>query len=240
MPGDDRVTDEMLVALADGELPPEEARRLEAAVAADPALAARLDALAAAGHAARRAFEDVAAEPVPDRLVAAVLAADATAATALPSAANAPGRRRAWPAIAASLVLGLALGHLTAPLSDRGDTRLAALPPGIIAALMTGASGDRVETRGVPAVTVLSTHRLADGTICRGIDIAGGEPASALACRDGGSWRLVALVTRRAEAGTAYRPASGLDPALQEVLDARGAGPALTEAEEAALRARGW
>jgi anti-sigma factor RsiW len=248
MAGDGRVTDEMLVALADGELPAEEALRLEAAVAADPALAARLEALVAAGEAARRAYADVTAEPVPDRLVAAILAADAStpqgAASAPPKAANAPAGRwagaRAWPAIAASLVLGLGLGHLTAPLFERDAARLAALPPSVVAALTVGASGERVEAGAAPAVTVLSTHRLADGTICRAIDVAGTEPASALACREAGTWRLAALVGRAAAPGTAYRPASDLPPLLQEVLDARGAGPALGAAEEGALRARGW
>ncbi len=240
MPGDEGVTDELLVALADGELPPEEMRRLEAAVAADPALAARLEALVAAGVMARRAYADVTAEPVPDRLLAAVLAADAATAPAPPRAANAPAWRRAWPAIAASLVLGLGLGHLSAPLFEREGGGIASLPAPIVAALSVGASGDRVETGGAPAVTVLATHRLADGTVCRAIDVTGAAPASALACREAGTWRLVALVGRTAEAGGGYRPASGLDPMLQEVLDARGAGPALGADEEAALRARGW
>jgi hypothetical protein len=241
MAGEDQVTDEMLIAHADGELPADAAARVEAALVADAALAARYAALTGAGHAARQAFAAVAREPVPDRLLAAVLAADASAAAPPPAPANAPGTGRRFVAVAAALVLGLALGHLTAPLlSGGGEQPFASLPPSLVAALSAGASGDRMETAGAPAVTVLSTHRLGDGTICRAVDIAGKAPAAALACREGGGWRLVALVGRTSEAGGTYRPASDLDPLLQEVLDQRGAGPALAPGEEAALRARGW
>lgn len=242
MAGDDRVTDEMLVAHADGALSGEEARRVEAALAADAALAARYAALAGAGRAARAAYAGVAREPVPDRLLAAVLAADAATAAPPPMPANAPRVSRGLAAIAATLVLGLALGLLSAPLlrGGGGEQALAALPPSIVAALSAGASGEQVQTPGAPVVTVISTHRSGDGTICRAIDVGGEAPASALACRAAGGWRLVALVGRTAEAGSTYRPASDLHPVLQEVLDSRGAGPALGLGEEAALRARGW
>jgi anti-sigma factor RsiW len=242
MPGEDQVTDEMLVAHADGELPAEAARRVEAALAADPALASRYAALAGAGRAARTAFAATAREPVPGRLLAAVLAADAATAAPPPVPANAHGARRRLMAVAAALVLGIGLGVLSGPLlrGGAGEEGLASLPPSVIAALSAGASGERVEMPGAPAVTVLSTHRSGDGTICRAIDVGGEAPAAALACRATGGWRLVALVGRTPEAGGPYRPASDLHPLLQEVLDARGAGPALGAGEEAALRARGW
>ncbi|MFK4874007.1 anti-sigma factor family protein [Novosphingobium sp. ZW T3_23] len=62
------VTPEELMALADGELPPEEAARVAAAVAADPALARRLEAERALRSALRGHLEPVAQEPVPDAL----------------------------------------------------------------------------------------------------------------------------------------------------------------------------
>ncbi len=62
------VTPEELMALADGELSGEEAARVEAAVAADPALAQRLEAERALRAALRGHLEPVAHEPVPDAL----------------------------------------------------------------------------------------------------------------------------------------------------------------------------
>lgn len=63
------VTREELTALADGELSGEEAARVEAAVAADPALAQRLEAERALRAALRGHLEPVAHEPVPDALI---------------------------------------------------------------------------------------------------------------------------------------------------------------------------
>lgn len=235
---DSPVTDEMLMALADGVLEEPEASRVAARVASDPALARRLAALRLGGEAARRAYADVAGQPVPDRLVAAVLAADAVAApTRPPAPANQPrwrGRAAAAAAVLVALALGVVAGRHSAPESDR----LAAPTPLLSAALSGAASGETLST-GAASVTVLATHRLADGAICRAFSTSGAEAASGLACRTGGAWQVIALV-RRDSPAAGFRPASGLDPALEAVLDRRGAGAPLGEAEEAALRAGGW
>jgi len=233
------VTDEMLMALADGVLDEAEERRLAGLVAADPALARRLAALRAGSDAARRAYAAVVEEPVPDRLLAAVLAADATASgVAPPQPANARGWARA--AVAAGLVaFGIALGAVSSRvLQPDGGGELAALPPLVTAALSSAMGGDRLSV-GADSVTLLSTHRMGDGTICRVFAAEGAVPATGLACREAGAWRLTALV-RRSASGGVFRPAGGLDPVLEELLERRAAGPALPVADEAALRARGW
>lgn len=82
-----RISDTDLQALVDGRLRDDRRAEVETAVAADPALADRVDAYRAQSAALRAAFEPVLAEAVPARLV------DATR----------PRRRRVW-ALAAGLV----------------------------------------------------------------------------------------------------------------------------------------
>jgi anti-sigma factor RsiW len=65
--------DDRLVAYLDGELEITERRAVEARLAADPAAAARLAALARSDNLVRLAFDEVMHEPVPDRLIAAAL-----------------------------------------------------------------------------------------------------------------------------------------------------------------------
>jgi anti-sigma factor RsiW len=74
------VTPEELMALADGELSGEEAARVEAAIAADPVLARRLEAERGLRAALRARLDPVAQEPVPlalTDLIARAAAADA-------------------------------------------------------------------------------------------------------------------------------------------------------------------
>ena len=97
-----RISDADLGALADGQLSPERAAAIEAAIARDPDAQARLAAIRAQNAALAGALDGWLGEPIPARLLAA---------------ATAPGRARpalrAWRpvlALAATLVLGFAVG----------------------------------------------------------------------------------------------------------------------------------
>jgi anti-sigma factor RsiW len=248
------IPDETLMAYADGTLAPEEATRVARGVAADPVLAERLGQLRAGGEAARGAFAGVLQEPVPDRLLAVlqrsapqapvlqpVPAADPPPRTAPPvtppsppALVPRPGRLRPRLAIAASLLLGLVGGWaLRGSEADGGPGRVG---PALAAALETQPSN-----AGTGAVRLLGSHALADGGICRIFALPDGEAAlTGLACRDmGGPWRVAALVARRG--GTqGFTPAGAEDPLVAEVLERRGAGPAMDAATERAAIARGW
>jgi hypothetical protein len=65
------IPDEVLMAYVDGELPPEERARIEAAMRADAEVARRVQQQQALRASLRSAFEGVLREPVPDRLLAA-------------------------------------------------------------------------------------------------------------------------------------------------------------------------
>jgi len=100
----DPLHDADLHAYADGQLAPERIAQVEAALAADPELAARVGGIRAQNAALRDALDPLLAEPLSDRLVAA----------AFPPSPGAAGRMRRWLAptfaAAATLVLGVALG----------------------------------------------------------------------------------------------------------------------------------
>jgi len=84
-----RVDDVMLMAYVDGEVDAATAREIEASIAADAAVAARVQMLRSSASLARSAFADVVHESVPDRLIAALggPVTQAAAATPAPTAA---------------------------------------------------------------------------------------------------------------------------------------------------------
>jgi hypothetical protein len=239
------ISDETLMALADGELEPAESARVRAAVAADPALArryalfSRTGELLAQAAAARRT-----AEPDP---LAAGLRARLEAARVQPSApATVVPLRRPPPAyrpmaIAAGLALAVGLGGgWLAGLSLRdgdGGLRMAALPaPALSEALSRLPSGGR---QAIPEgeVTLVASFRNGDGELCREFELA--EPAGptvvSVACRAGDGWQTrFAVLAGTADGG--YAPASSLD-ALDAYLGAIGVGAPLSPEEEAAARA---
>jgi len=79
-----RLSDEILIAYVDGELPPDQVRDVEAQVAADAALAATVDALRAGSSVLRAAFNEPMRAPVPDRLTKLFDAAPAPRGTRPP------------------------------------------------------------------------------------------------------------------------------------------------------------
>lgn len=116
--------EEKLSAFLDGELPEDEARQIEAALARDPALQAELDSLMAADAQAQQDFAEM-LEPVPLGLAAVIQDAPVGGSANSP---DAPRWLPGWLAVAASvlfLVMGGAGGYL-AGLSQ--GTQVAAAP----------------------------------------------------------------------------------------------------------------
>ena len=100
------VSDADLNAFADGQLVPAQLAAVEAALARDPDLAARVAGIRAQSALLRDALDPVLSEPIPDRLLAA----------AAPAMSGERGLARRWgaPALAAAatLVLGIGIGWL--------------------------------------------------------------------------------------------------------------------------------
>jgi len=252
--------DETLMAYADGELDAARRAEIDAAIAQDPALAARVAKQRALRAEVAGAFDSVLAQPVPDRLRDAARGGALSGAGAPDSAApadrprgnvvqfpsrgtrapSAPWRAREWFAVAASLLLGIAISWRY----FAGDTSLiAAGDGGLVAqgALATALDRQLASDAGAKdaAVAIGLTFKARDGSYCRSFTLRGSGTAG-LACRARGGWSIP--VTAAADAaGGDYRQAAGtIPPAVMQAIEARIAGDALTAPAETQARDAGW
>lgn len=231
------VTREQIAAYADGELAGEELTAVEAAIAADPALAKEV-----ATHRLLKAtlgahFAPILDAPVPDRLAEAVRGGGAGAEVVDFAAARdkrRPGRtglpRWTWaaiPALAASLALAVVL------------TRPGAPGPGYAGAQLAAALDNQlVATQPADAQTrVLLSFADKQGELCRTF---AGADKSGIACRDERGWRIAKTLGGGAAEMGEYRQAGSPDAALMAAAQDMAEGPALDAAQEQAAKARGW
>lgn len=248
-PGDERI-----LAYVDGELDPAGAALVEAAIAADPAVA---DAVARARRLRaqlRDAFDPVLDEPVPAHLLALARGAGSTAAAPAPGPAPGggatvhplprPARRRwalpEWTAMAAALVLGIAVSQLAmAPpagplVSESG--RLVA--DGVLAESLQSQLG--ADTGD--GLRIGLSFRDRDGAFCRAFRVGGERDLAGLACRaPDGRWQVPVVVSVAPVDGGALRQAStALPEAVLAELDARIDGEPLDADQEREARDAGW
>jgi len=216
------VDDETLMAFADGELSEARAAEVAAAVAADPALAARVERFRAVRSRLAGALDG--ARPPADAMARAQRAQSVRAAA----------RPRIWGSAIAASVAGLAMG-VAATLSlqpgraDLGDSLQA--QGDLAAALDSLPSG---AAKG--PVAALYTVVAADGRPCRAFRMRDYE---GVACRERGDWRVLALAQAPRRAG-GFAPASGDEPAaIAAAVDALEPGDPLSpQAEQARIAAR--
>lgn len=269
------VADEELMAFVDGELSGADVERVSVAIAADPALAARVEAerrlrTTLGGH-----FAPVMAEPVPESLTLMIADAaaedieqdmtDAAAVGPAPrqeparvldmatararrqaDARAAKGARAASPgggfrnlgmgaAIAASLVLGLALGTQfvgRGAVTERDGALVASggLAKGLDTQLAS-AGGSAAPLR------ILTSFRRKDGDFCRVFDA--GRTAG-IACKDDGRWLLERTVAGGAHEAGEYRQAGSAQEDLMTAAQEMAAGEPLDAAQERTAQAQDW
>lgn len=218
---------ETLIAFADGELSEIERRRVEKAVAADPALAREVEAHRRLRERLAAHYAPVADAPVPDRL-AALLEEKVVPIEAARERRAARFAPQHWAAIAATLVLGLAIGG---SLDRGGNGASIAIGGQLERALDTQlASAQPADA----AVRIGLSFRSTDGTLCRTFER---ESLAGIACHQDGGWQL-----RRASwsprQDAQYRQASSTEmmAAAQEMM----AGEPLDAAGEKAAMEGGW
>jgi hypothetical protein len=243
------ISAETLAAYVDGELDETESARVEAALEQDPTLA---DALARHMMLSTRlsaAFDPVLAEPLPDRLVAAVHggAPDLSPAGARrqtgrdnrgPALATRDRARapswRGWAAMAACLVVGISAGLFTPhgqPIVLNADmTARGALA----SALNTNLTADPQQ-----AIHIGLTFRRAGGEVCRTFDMAG-KGLAGVACRAGPGWKVQVAVPSQTQAASDYRTASSLPGPVAAAVDAMIDGQPFDATAEKAARDHGW
>jgi anti-sigma factor RsiW len=258
---DGDITDEMLVAFADGEADEATARRIEEALERDAGLAARLEPFVATRRILKRALGDVAREPVPERLTRFVVSGgaveDATRSSSAPGRAasvgggRAPERPWAWPmaAAVAGLVAG-GVGYLAGssgwrPPSGSPLVALAAADEALGTLLATAPDGGKVRwsdpaTGRGGEVAIRASHRTRAG-YCRtyGVTEGAGAAFGGVACRVGDAWKTE-VVTAEGQSIGGYAPASGMAKAIEAFLDAADAeDPLAPEAVGERIRS-GW
>ena len=254
-----KVTDEELMAYADGELSPVDAARIEAAIASDPDLALRLDAERKLRAALRGHLDPVAEEPVPDAWKAMIAAAAeedaqaeerkvvslaaARAEKAKKAAQEARETARARPfmqrwgtgvAIAASLALGVFMGTqltLKGSVTDRDGTLVAS------GALERGLDTQLAAASDKGSLQILTSFRRGDGDYCR-VFASGGT--SGIACKDDRGWVLERTIDGGARQGTEYRQAGSANSELMVAAQDMAKGAPLDAEQEKAAKANGW
>ena len=239
-------SDETLMAYVDRELDADASAAIEAAVARDPELAARVERQRKLRGAVHAAFEPILQEPMPKRLL------DAASGTEPASSTPRTERRWTWfewSAMAASVVLGLLIGGTLmvdsrrAPTVDAGVDWVAErghlVARGNLAlALSEQLAGAQKPDAGVRiGLTFLSKA----GEYCRTFASEKGATAG-LACFSAGEWRIpvIAQADRAGTSGDYRTAAAPLPPAVLREVDERIQGSSLDAEAERAAQHRGW
>lgn len=233
------ISPERLAAYADGELDADEARAVEAKIAADADLQAQLAAHRALRDRLAAHFAPIAQQPVPERLRQMLTAGVdepagesnvidfATATRTRRAPTSLPGWARiAGPALAASLVLAL-VGFGLRPSGDYASGDLASALDSQLAA---------TQPADAP-VRVLLSFRDGQGEYCRGFT---GAARSGIACRDDRGWRLRTLLGGASGTATEFRQAGSADMAVMAAAQDMASGSALDAQEEQAAIRRRW
>lgn len=227
-----QIDEAMLIALVDGELDEVNRRRVERAVADDPALALRLERHRMLRERLAGHYAPVEQEPVPDRL-RAILEESATVVQLVRSAP----RWRGWAmggAVAASLLLGLGIGRMSG-----GEAGPIGMQGGVMVAqgtLATALDRQLASAQGAGgAIRIGLTFQRKGGGWCRSFDGA----MAGVACRQGDGWQVQQALPGGGQ-GTAYRQASSTDARVMATVDALIDGAPMDAAGEKAAQAKGW
>jgi hypothetical protein len=234
------ITDDMLMAWLDGELDPAESARVEAALADDDVLRRRVEVQRKLRARLAARYDPVAEEEVPARL-RAMLEGDAPEGDVVDLAAVRARRARpAWQslaAIAATLVLGIAIGRI----GSGGNEGPVTVDGGALVA--RGALAEALDTRLASAQDPGATTRIgvsfarADGRLCRTFD---GTGLAGLACRDENGWQVMMAVPGSGTAQGGYRQAGSATAPVLQAAQEMMAGEPFDAAAERRARNAGW
>ncbi len=234
------VEEETFFAWLDGELPPEEAARVEVAVGADPELLKQAAEYRAMAAGLRGAFDSIAEQPIPERLKRRLNNDDTLVSLADARVKRATRSAQPMWVQAAALAATLAIGIFTGAQFANGPSSPIQSQAG---RLVASADLDQALSKRLASAPADSgpriglTYRDQSGAICRTFE---GQSASGLACREGSDWRIRSVFQSPEGQSADYRMASGGDPQLMEAVDASIAGEPFDAAQEKAAMERGW
>lgn len=234
------ITEDMLAAFADGELDGAEAARVAEAVAADPALVAKVEAHRALKARLAAHYAPIAEQAVPAHLAALLSGGqnknEAGGGEVISFAAKRQKRGlvpvlRRWgpiagPALAASLVLAV-----LQPWNGASPAGYA--EPALAAAL----DSQLVATKPADAETrILLSFERDGGGLCRAWR---GGSEGGIACRDDAGWKIEQQFALGEGAGGDFRQA-GSEADLLAAAQDMAAGDALDASAEKEAKERGW
>jgi hypothetical protein len=253
------IDDATLMAYLDGELDAEGIAQVDAALARDPELAARVARQQRLDARLRTAHADAAEAAVPDalrRLVLGEATQDSedearTSSQAKAQAASTvlafPSRKRGravWTHLGA-LAAGIVLAVIALPglrgVQSRGGAEWEQGANGLQARGALAQALDR-QLAADPAgeVQLALSFRSRQGQYCRTFRLSQARTAG-LACRDGQGWSLPVLASDTgAASGQLRQAASPMPAAVLDAVDASIAGDALDADGEQAARDAGW
>jgi len=251
------ISDETLMAYADGELDPAARTAVESAMREDPQIEKRIAAHRTLRRKVQAAYSAELSEEVPERLLRAARTAAGTqgskvvnlqdARAAMERAASrARPLRPQWRTagtIAASVIAGVGVGFFMwgqtqAPLTRSAGGALVAR--GQLAKALSNQLG--AEQSRSSTVQIGISFRAKSGDYCRTFALSGAVSPSGLACRHGEQWQVQALTQEPGTAGdSGYRTAgSAMSAAILKSVEEEIAGEPLDQAGERAARQNGW
>jgi hypothetical protein len=239
------VSDEMLMAYLDNELPPAERAVVDAALRDDADVRARLKRQERVHQMLSAAFDPSVGQAVPERLVAAAMTTPVSWRWRLAGLFGFGGEARPgfvprFASAMAVLVVGVALGLFISrglmathgfgdgPLVAEGD---------LARVLETQLANDEVAAG--PRVGV--SFRAKDGLVCRSFDMGQRENFAGVACRAPVGWVINTLVRAEPRTGAPYETAgAGMPSAVRDAVAAMIGGDAFDAAAEQRARDDGW
>jgi hypothetical protein len=250
------ISDETIMAYADGELDSVARAAVESAMREDPQIERRVAAHRSLRQRVQAAYSSELLEEVPESLLAAVrTAADtpdgrvvnlqAARAATERDASRAQRRRWMWGtagAMAASVVVGVALGffmwgHPESQLVRSTGGELVAR--GQLAKALSGQLAAQ-QSRGSP-VQIGISFLAKSGDYCRTFTLSGTVSPAGLACRRGEEWQIQTLTKGGGATESEYRTAgSGLSGTILKSVEGSIAGEPLDQAGEKAAIDQDW
>ena len=247
------ISDETLMAFADGELDEATRREVEQAVRQDPALAEKVRQHKALRSNVFNAFASTLDEEVPQRLHAAARSAKVVHLDSVrqlrtpppppPEPEKAGWSWPEWGGMAAALVVGVLAG-IMGTQGMRGEEQLAGFDNRNGALTAQGKLAQALSQQLASAAATNLDVKIGvsfvskEGTYCRSFML---PTTAGLACRSGSEWRIPVLTNGAMGASGEYRQAgSALPGAVLEAIDDRIVGQALDANAERAAQKQGW
>lgn len=256
------ISDETLMAYVDGELDANARAEVEEYLASSPDGRERLEVFQATGRGLSELFEQPMREPVPQRLLDAVIASDNVVPFGAVRRHKSTRTQSYWPAALAACLTVLAAGgsaywygHSAGKLDRNFGVEVAAdgrrVASKALAAVLDGTPAGVDAKASISEqqakITPVFTFAKEDKSYCRQYTIAAGhsEAIGGVACRSAdGQWQVEAQATfDPAPNRTGQIAPAGGDggpPEVEAAVDQMIAGDVLKPEVEAALIARGW